>query len=218
MAAIGRNSAIIGPSITQERATESAPVSGVEIRKDVVEAREAPARYRVIATGRVPQEQSGSGAPIKAALITVMGPDPPNALLTIGIGIHAWIRPAAISPNNSQGAESKASRRVFSISAMIMLAALMFRFRHRINPALMEWMTAQDPLGTEPETAQHPVQLYRLLHIGRTARIVATVVAQQGANQVAIPLDQKDEKPSHPDTFSAFRCRRMIWLNMVDSK
>ncbi len=43
---------------------------GVDIRNDVVDAFEAPARLREKAAGSVPQEQRGSGAPINAARTT----------------------------------------------------------------------------------------------------------------------------------------------------
>jgi len=89
IAATGRTTASTGPNSTQERATESTPVSGVAIRKEVVEAREAPLRCREKAAGRVPQEQSGSGAPIKAARNTAPGPLPPSILPTSCMGIQA---------------------------------------------------------------------------------------------------------------------------------
>jgi hypothetical protein len=142
IAANGRNMAMIGPNITQERATESTPVSGVEIKKEVVEAREAPDLDREMAAGNTPQEQSGRGAPITAALMTAVGPDPPNALATTFMGNQARINPAAIKPNNSQGAESRARSRVFSISASITFTTLILRLWHRIYPTLVKRVTA----------------------------------------------------------------------------
>ncbi len=42
---------------------ESIPVSGVAIRNETVELREAPPRRRLIAAGKTPQEHKGKGAP-----------------------------------------------------------------------------------------------------------------------------------------------------------
>jgi hypothetical protein len=142
IAANGRNKAITGPNITQERATESTPVSGVDIKKEVVEALEAPALDREIAAGITPQEHRGRGAPITAAFITAVGPDPPRASPTTLMGNQARINPAAIRPKSSQGAESSAKPKVFSIRASIMLAAFMFWLWHRVYPSLMKRMAA----------------------------------------------------------------------------
>ena len=81
-------------------------------RKEVVEAREAPLRCGEKAAGRVPQEQSGKGAPISAARTTAPGPLPPSTLPTISIGTQACTSPAAIRPNSSQGADIRSSVRV----------------------------------------------------------------------------------------------------------
>lgn len=90
---------------------ESTPVSGVEIRKAVVDAFDAPARRRPIAAGMTPHEHKGKGAPMSAALITVSGVFFPKCFTNKDWGMKALIKPAMVNPSNSHGADS-ISRRI----------------------------------------------------------------------------------------------------------
>ena len=80
IAAIGRITAMKGPIIAYDTVTESTPVSGVDIRKDVVAALDAPLRRKPRAAGITPHEQSGSGAPNRAAFTVDMMPGFPKCL------------------------------------------------------------------------------------------------------------------------------------------
>ena len=61
---------ITGSSSAHVTVTESAPVSGVAMRNELVAPLLAPALRNDAATGSTEQEQSGSGAPMSAALPT----------------------------------------------------------------------------------------------------------------------------------------------------
>ena len=98
IAAIGRTIVMKGPSMTYETASESAPFSGVEIKKDTVAPREAPLRRRATAAGRTLQEQRGSGVPITAARKTGPTPRPPNQRWTQAVGNHPRKIPATSKP------------------------------------------------------------------------------------------------------------------------
>ena len=95
---------------------ESTPVSGVEIKNDVVAALEAPLRRRPSAAGITPQEHRGSGAPNRAALTVDMGPGLPRCLAISWLGTSTFIMPATVRPSISQGADSINRAIKFSIS------------------------------------------------------------------------------------------------------
>ena len=208
MAETGRITAIKGPSRTQESATESTPVSGVEMRNEVVEARDAPERCNDMAAGRVPQEQRGRGAPINAALATGARPLPPRDRPTKSMGNQARINPAATRPNSSQGAEINASSRVFSRKSpigpslppagdqrayrcSIFLFPVILSARNRIVSPLVKRVTAGNALYSQPEPFERTVHLYGFTGIGRTAGIVSTVVSQQRTDQIAVTANQQ---------------------------
>ena len=81
----------------------STPVWGVATRKDVVAAREAPARRIAIAVGSTPQEHSGRGTPIMAALKTAPKPVPERWRPMVWRGTKAWMRPAMKKPSRMYG-------------------------------------------------------------------------------------------------------------------
>lgn len=117
IAAIGRMTAIKGPSSAYDTDIESTPVSGVDTKNDIVADGEAPERRSPSAAGMTPQEQSGSGAPMTAALLT-------DAMLSWDIcrsnnvtGIRCFIIPATANPNSSQGADSVNKSIKFNINS-----------------------------------------------------------------------------------------------------
>ena len=59
-----------GPNNDHVAAILSIPVCGVETRKDIDAALEAPFRRMAIAVGNTPHEHKGKGTPIAATLIT----------------------------------------------------------------------------------------------------------------------------------------------------
>ena len=64
------------------------------------------------------------------------------------------------------------------------------RFRHRIITAGMKRMTARDTPHSHPKATPWSPFIDRLEGIGRTARHIATVVAQEGADQQLIAAHQ----------------------------
>ena len=113
IAAMGRIMVMKGPNMTYETASESAPFSGVEIKKDTVAPREAPLRRRAPAAGRTLQEQRGSGVPITAARKTGPTPRPPSHRWTQAVGNHPRKIPATSKPTNNHGAASTQMSQVF---------------------------------------------------------------------------------------------------------
>ena len=107
IAAIGRTIAIKGPSNTYDTVIESTPVSGVDTKKEVVAALEAPARRKPTAAGITPHEHKGKGAPNNAALTTVFIPWPPSCFCIHAIGTNTFSNPASTKPSNNHGADSK---------------------------------------------------------------------------------------------------------------
>ena len=90
---------------------ESTPVSGVEIKKDVVAAELAPLCRRAIAPGITEQEQSGNGTPIAEARKTDRKEFFPSSRYTCCSGIKARNNAAAAIPRNKYGADSAATHR-----------------------------------------------------------------------------------------------------------
>ena len=72
-----------------------------------------------------------------------------------------------------------------------------FRLRHWINPALMEGVAAEYPFDAQPEPTQDTVTFYRLLGIGRACWVVTAIIAEEGADQVAVTLDQQEDQFFH---------------------
>jgi len=68
---------------------ESAPVAGVEMRKETVAPSEAPCFFKERAAGITPQEQSGKGIPKIAALTTDLMFRLPKYLITFSSGKKA---------------------------------------------------------------------------------------------------------------------------------
>lgn len=68
---------------------------------------------------------------------------------------------------------------------------------HRINPTLVERVAAGYPLDAQPKPTQDTMALYRLLGISRTRRIVAAIIAEEGADQVTVSLDQHENQFFH---------------------
>ena len=77
-----------------------------EIKNEVVAALEAPLRRRPRAAGITPQEQSGRGAPKRAALTVAIKPGSPRCLARSSLGTNAFMSPATVNPMSNQGADS----------------------------------------------------------------------------------------------------------------
>ena len=77
----------------------STPVCGVEIRKEVAAAREAPLRRMAIAVGNTPHEQRGNGMPIAADFITDFSPVPDKWRANVRCGMKACMTPAIRKPS-----------------------------------------------------------------------------------------------------------------------
>jgi len=76
-ATTGRMTVMSGSSSAHDTATESTPVSGVEMRNEVTAPFPAPCFFSPAAAGSTPQLQRGMGTPIAAALkIEAMLPPP----------------------------------------------------------------------------------------------------------------------------------------------
>ena len=90
---------------------ESTPVSGVEIKNEVVAAGLAPLSRSAIAVGITEQEQSGNGTPIDEARKTDRKEFFPSSRYTCCSGIKARKHAAAAIPRNKYGADSAATHR-----------------------------------------------------------------------------------------------------------
>ena len=74
----GRATVMMGSSRAYVIPMESSPVSGVEIRKEVVAPLLAPLRRRDVATGSTEHEHSGRGMPNREARVTDLRLLPPR--------------------------------------------------------------------------------------------------------------------------------------------
>ena len=83
------------------------PFSGVAMRKDAVEPREAPERRSVTAAGSTEHEQRGRGVPRMAARMIESMPEPAKYFLRIFGGRKNLIAAATRRPRMSQGAASR---------------------------------------------------------------------------------------------------------------
>ena len=117
-AANGRMTAKAGPSNDHVATILSIPVCGVEMRKEVEAALEAPLRRMAIAVGSTPQEQRGKGIPIAADLMTDFQPIPDRCRANVRCGINACMIPAIRKPNNMYGDISLSINRSVCNSSM----------------------------------------------------------------------------------------------------
>jgi hypothetical protein len=103
-AAMGRRTVIKGPSKLQEAATESTPVSGVEMVKALVAPLLAPPLRKERATGTTEQLHKGSGAPTAAAHATDLRSSPPILRANHAVDRYRLTTPASRNPTRSRGA------------------------------------------------------------------------------------------------------------------
>ena len=111
----------------------STPVSGVDIRKEVVAAFEAPLRRRPSAAGITPQEHRGNGAPNRAALTVAIDPDVPKCLAISWLGTSTFIMPATVNPSINQGADSINRAAKFSNNSKILAPFLLGAVRTKLT-------------------------------------------------------------------------------------
>ena len=111
----------------------STPVSGVEIRNEVVAALEAPLRRRPRAAGMTPHEQRGRGAPKSAALTVAPGPEPPRCSASNWLGISTFIMPATVKPSINQGADSINRAAKFSNNSKVLAPFLLGAVRTKLT-------------------------------------------------------------------------------------
>lgn len=81
---------------------ESTPVCGVLMRKERQLLLLAPFFFSAMTVGTTPQEQSGMGTPIKAALTTLKNEFLPSQRLKRLAGTNPCIRAAMSKPNKNQ--------------------------------------------------------------------------------------------------------------------
>tara|TARA_B100000959_G_scaffold123970_1_gene130122 strand:- start:15969 stop:16343 length:375 start_codon:yes stop_codon:yes gene_type:complete len=106
MAAIGRNTVKSGSSNPYEIVIESTPVSGVEMRNDIVAPRDAPLRRIAIAVGNTLHEQSGRGNPMSVDFNTdqkLLFPIDDRIKVS---GSKILAKPASANPNKKKVLES----------------------------------------------------------------------------------------------------------------
>ena len=103
-AAMGRRMVITGPSRLHDAATESTPVSGVEMVNALVAPLLAPPFRKDKATGTTEQLHNGRGAPTAAAHATDLRSSPP--ILRANHAVERWrlTTPASRKPTSSNGA------------------------------------------------------------------------------------------------------------------
>ena len=99
-AAIGRTTVISGSISAQVAPMESTPVSGVEMRKDVVAPRLAPDLRSCVAVGMTEQEHSGTGTPMIAAVATERTSFPPSFRAIQVAGTTTLRTPAMMKPTS----------------------------------------------------------------------------------------------------------------------
>ena len=99
-AARGRTTVISGSIRAQVAPMESTPVSGVEIRNEVVAPRLAPERRSWVAVGMTEQEHRGTGTPMTAAVATDFASSPPSRRATQRVGTRTASRPAIAKPTS----------------------------------------------------------------------------------------------------------------------
>ncbi len=73
------------------------------MRKADEAAREAPFLRMAMAVGSTPQEQSGNGTPMRAALTTVPSERPERWRANVSRDTNAWSNPAIKNPNKIYG-------------------------------------------------------------------------------------------------------------------
>lgn len=118
-AKITLNKAKIPPKKEYVITMESAPVCGVDIKKDITELFDAPLLLIETAVGITEHEQSGRGTPIKAAFKAEKKPGLPRNLLILFFGIITYRIPAIKKPNNKYGDICINKFKVFSKKAFI---------------------------------------------------------------------------------------------------
>ena len=79
---------------------ESTPVSGVEMRNDMVAPRPAPLRRSATDTGTTPHEQIGRGTPSSEARAMFRLRAPPSRRVIMASGRSTRSAPAATNPSN----------------------------------------------------------------------------------------------------------------------
>ncbi len=97
-AATGRTTVIRGSMSAQVAPMESTPVSGVEMRNDVVAPLLAPERRSWVAVGMTEQEHSGTGTPMIAAVPTDLTSSPPRRRAIHWAGMQMARIPAMTKP------------------------------------------------------------------------------------------------------------------------
>ena len=105
-AASGRMTVISGSIRAQVAPMESTPVSGVEIKNDVVAPRLAPDLRSWVAVGITEHEQSGMGTPMSAAVATERVSSPPRRRATHRVGTKTARKPAIAKPTRRYGPDS----------------------------------------------------------------------------------------------------------------
>jgi hypothetical protein len=76
------------------------------------------------------------------------------------------------------------------MAAASMFAAAWPGFRHRIQPALAQRLTSQQPAHSQPASAHRTEALNRLHRVDRTARMEAAVLSEQRADESLVTSEE----------------------------